>query len=604
MIPTRTSAVSRWLAAASTGTLVLLLLAMSLPLAGCGGKADDDLVLAQVGDRQVTKGYYEEHLAKLKPEELPLGDDDQPVDTSTLAGKQAFLDVIINKELMALKAEDMGYRNDPTIADAIKAMTEYQATQAQYRELFDVPASKITEEELQSYYSNLGQQRLCSYLITDFRDRALEARQEVLAGGSWDEVADKYNDSQKSPQGYQITIPWGRFTDTFEEAVFNLEPGEVSMPIPTVYGFWLVRLDSTEQVAVPPLDEIRDRALDGIRQRKIRLSQQRYLDQWHEKYKVNINEDALLTVYHGLPAGEVLIDPVTRQPTPREQLRPLDVPNESLEEVFYSYDLGDGVTTVTVGEFKQTFDNSSVFQRPKRTDMLGGLRNKMLNGIDKAIIVAEAKERGYFEHPEVKAAVDGKVEEMMVSKLYGEAIPYDKTVTPQQAREFYEDHLEDFAVPEGRSGRLVICATQEDAAAAAALAHGEPTWAKVLDAYGTQKGNIEHGGEIKTQQATDTGPLRDALFALNEVGDISAPFAFQDGWAVVRLDQIEPSRQRPLKEVREEVGRRVQARRQDASLRDLLAQWREDYGVTVYTDRLDKVASWDELTGQQGSPEV
>ena len=98
--------------------LVLVFLASVFLLAGCGGKDGGDksggsTVLATVGDTDITAEMYETGLAKMEKGDLPVDDLGQPVDTATQAGKQEFLEVLINKELLRQKALQLGYDQDP-----------------------------------------------------------------------------------------------------------------------------------------------------------------------------------------------------------------------------------------------------------------------------------------------------------------------------------------------------------------------------------------------------------------------------------------------------------------------------------------------------------
>ena len=73
----------------------------------------------------------------------------------------------------------------------------------------------------------------------------------------------------------------------------------------------------------------------------------------------------------------MLLDPATNKPIPREQLKPLDIPLGDMDKFFYQVRLGDKLETVTVGDYKSQFDNMNVFERPKKTDMLGGVRERI-----------------------------------------------------------------------------------------------------------------------------------------------------------------------------------------------------------------------------------
>ena len=576
---------------------MVCLLCLPLFLTGCGGSKDK--VIAKVGDREITSAYYEEKLGKLKQSELPRDEDNLPVDTSTLEGKKAFLDVIINKELMALKAIEMGYDTEEQITGAQKAMMEYHAGTLLHEDIIDIPTNIITDEEVDYYYSKLPEVRECSFIICNFEEDALKARQAILEGGLWEDVAEHYHDGSMSPTGdYRVKITWGRWEDSFEQAIYSLEVGEVSQPVETVYGYWVIRLEKFSEEEVPPLDSIKERVLNSIKMRSVNLARKEFMKESRAKHDFKMSEDALWTIYQGLPEGELILDPETQKPIPREQLKPLNIPLEDMDMFFYQVRLDDELKTMTVGDYKVLFDKMSTFQRPKKSEMLGGLRMKITQDIDKQLIVQEAKERGYFQDQRVLDLVGIRVEEMMVSKLHGDVVKYEEYVSPEDLDTYWAEVKEQYIMPEGRDGAIVYCPDADTAQQAYEAAVAGTDWTEILAKFGSDETNKGREGLLEMMRANQQHPVKDALFSLEKKGDVSEPFRVADNWAVVRLGTIEASFQRELAEVRNELGQRIRLRRQDEALRKMLQDWRKQFNVVIDEGNLAKVRSWEELSMQ------
>jgi peptidyl-prolyl cis-trans isomerase C len=570
---------------------------LPLVLGGCGSKSDENLVVATVGDKEITLGYYEDRLGKLEADELPRDEDGLPIDTASLDGKRAFLDVIINKELMALKAEDLGYHQEQQVAGAEKSMLEYNMGFYLHRDVIEEPANFVSEEELADYHSKLGQKRVVSFLITNFEEDAEQARQALLEGRLWQDVAEEFHDGSQAPDGtYQVTIPWGRFDDTFEKAVFDLEEGQISPPVETVYGYWIMRLENVLDEPVEDLSDMRDRVLSSIRMRKINLARKTFMAELHDKYQFQIFEDGLWAAYQGLPADEQIFKPGTREPVPRDQLKPLDVPAAERDMPLYSVIVDGEPKLTTVGDFKEMFDSMNVFQRPKTSEMLGGLRQRITQDIDRMLVIQEARARGYDRDPRVLDAVEPKVEEMMVSKLHDEVVDYDEYVGPEELESFFAEHEQDYVKPESREGMIVYCGSLDSARKARNDALAGRAWSEILAEYGVNDENKEAGGVLDAVPINSRNPIKDAVFSLAELGDVCEPFNLNNQWVVIRLDGIDPERQQELEEVREIVGQRIRMRRQDEALRQLLEEWRNQYGVQVRTENLAKARSWNELS--------
>lgn len=592
-------------------TLLTIALALSglLIVSGCGGGGDGDkesVVLATVGDADITAAYYESKLTKLERKELPKGEDGMPLDMAQLEGKKKFLETLINKELMARKAADLGYGSDPQVEMLNSSMGSYEANLQMWNDVVNVPTSTVSPEELQAFYDRMGEVRVCNYILTNFESDAEAAREFARGGADWDEVVAKYHDGAPAPTGrYEIKIPYGRYNMDFDTDVFETEVGDVAPPIASEYGYWVLRVTSIEQEEKPDLEEAKARILDTFRNRRMAEERKKFIEQVREKYEFFIDEDALWIAYSGLPEGEVMLDPKTNQPTPREELEPLDVPVKELDRVFYGYTMDGEKKVYTVGDYKTHFDRMSVFQRPKKGEMLGGMRQKITQELDKALLTGEARERGYFEHPEVVAKVKDKVEEVMVTKLYEDVVTFDDKVSAEDLDTFWKEHEADFAIPELRSGRLVICADEASAAEAREFILDGPKWREVLTRFGVDAANKSQSGKLDPVSARSAGPVPQALFALQALNDVSQPVQLDDGrWAVVRLETIEEPRQQTFEEVREAIGQSIRNQRREESFQTLLGKWAEEYGVVRHEDKLAEVASWEELTRVEMPGEV
>ena len=163
--------------------LAACLVAALFALVGCGGGSDDEAqVLATVGDRSIDVEYYKSRLAKLEENQLPVAPDGTPYDMSTLEGKRAFLDIIIDKELMVAKALDMGYDQDSQVDAALEALTEFQAMKFFWADEIGDPSRFVSDEDVDRYYSRLGERRQCHFIITDLESDAVACREEFAAG--------------------------------------------------------------------------------------------------------------------------------------------------------------------------------------------------------------------------------------------------------------------------------------------------------------------------------------------------------------------------------------------------------------------------------------
>ncbi|MBU1674436.1 peptidyl-prolyl cis-trans isomerase [bacterium] len=569
---------------------------LCLPLlSGCGGGGD---ILATVGDREVTAEYYQDRLARLTQAELPVDEDGITMDTTSLASKLAFLNVIINKELMVLKAKELGYDTQEDMINAEQALIGIKAGEYMREDLITVDESEILPEDVDEYYAKRQEKRHFQFIICNFEDDAREARQKIVDGAAWDEVADEYNDGSKGPTNdYTMSIQYGMAEDLFERALFDLEEGQMSMPIETVYGYWIVRFTGTEPARERPLDEeYRLRIRRTLAAQRTKLAENRFFDESMARHEFMMDEAALWIIFQGLPEGEGYLDKATNKPIPKDQLAPLDVPAEDAGRVFFSvrFDLNEEPEVWTIGEYKTLYADMSVFQRPKRAKMLGGIRQQITTDmVTKRLLMSETRERGYHEDPRVVRDVQSKVEEIMVNRFHDEVIKYDDFVSAEALAVFWADHKQDYMTPELRNGQVMNCKDEAAATQAYEALTADTPWEDVYTEHAQVQDPANR--EPIMVSADTISPERDALFAVGAVGDVTGPFRNRAGWHIIRLDNIIPPAQRELEDIREEVAQRIRLIRKDESLNRNLASWRDEFGVEIFEDALAAMPAWNEL---------
>jgi parvulin-like peptidyl-prolyl cis-trans isomerase-like protein len=579
-------------------SMVLLFVIMTslLVLSGCGGD-NGAKTLATVGDYEIKSDYYEFMLSKLKAEDMPYGENGLPIDTATPEGKLAFLNILINKELMAQKAKQLGFGKNEDVNNASKVVSEYEAGKLMHEELIDNPCADISDEDVQAYYDKMGITRNFQFIICNFEDDALKARERVAAGELWDDVADEFNDGSRGPQGdYTVSIRYGQVEDTFEQAIYSLAEGEITQPVNSVYGWWVLRFNSETNDRVQPLDEqLTERIRATLVGRCVNIKRTEFLEASREKHEFKFDETALWIIFQGMPEVEPYLDAETNQPVPQGQLQKLDVPLSDLDKFFYScrFDLEREAEVWTIGDYKELYDGMNVFQRPKRSDMLGGVRKKFMEDmIDRQLLKSEARERGYEDRPEVTSESKQRSEQVMITKLHEEVVQFDEVITPEQLEAFWVDHKSDYAIPAHRVGRIVNCRDEDSAKLAHAAALGGASWDEIMATYEQTSENKAVDGVVAFMP-NDVGSDRDAMYMLENIGDLSDPVPANGFWVVVKYEEDRPEGFRDLEDVRESIGQRMKALRKDKALRDLLDKWRIEFEAEINESNLGAVKSWE-----------
>src|SRR5208282_2769738 len=98
------------------------------------------------------------------------------------------------------------------------------------------------------------------------KSKALEVLKQAQSGGDFAKLAAKYSDdpSNKLQGGDLGTFGRGQMIKPFEEAVFAMRPGQITM-VETQYGFHIVKLEEFKPAHIDTLAETKPKIIDELR---------------------------------------------------------------------------------------------------------------------------------------------------------------------------------------------------------------------------------------------------------------------------------------------------------------------------------------------------
>ena len=564
--------------------------ALALPLlstVGCSDPEKSDIVVAEVGDRTITLDYFERKMNTMDPEYIP-------PDIQSRSGREQLLDVMINKEVMALKAEELGMAADGGADEQAEQVATLKAV-TRMREEILAPHQEPTEEQILDYYEKLPRKLTVSYMLFDHYDDAMEAKGLVEGGELWRDVAERFDAGDPGPNGnYTLAMQYGTVADDLEEKVFDLPLGGVSEPIDSIYGWFVIRVDDVTLERVQPLETIRDRVVASVVKQESALAIKRFIEEEvFPAYQFMIDEEVLELVFDALPEDPPL------QPAPDpEDLESLDVAPADLDRVLMKY--ADEVWTVR--RFSDFYDGTSVYGRPRREQRLGNLRRYLKEQAIRDLMPMAARDRGYMDDPLVQDEFKMRREQAMVTKLHSELIAGEVEVTPAEVEAYWEENKEEYYKPERREVLAVVTETEADAISAQLEAQSGTDWDEIVEQYCIESDVKQRGGAMPPMPLDPNNALSRQAFDLAAEGDISMPVEIgEDQWLVVKLVRVFPEERPTLADVRPQVGRRVQGLKEEELFQQKVQQWREEYEIETHPEHLMK-AVYDPAPPSQSIP--
>ena len=236
----------------STGFRPVLALGVALSVAwALPGHAEGDsaqTVVATVNGSDITLGQVVALRETLPQEYQSLADD---------VLFKGILEQLIQQTALSQSQEDkLTARDDVMIANQRRTYISGAALQA-------VVAEAVTDATIQAAYDAKykGSAPLIEYhashILVATEEQAKDLKAQLDGGADFAELA-KANSTDGSAAGGG-DLGWfgpGMMVKPFEDAVIALQPGQVSAPVQTQFGWHLILLAETRDAAAPPLADV------------------------------------------------------------------------------------------------------------------------------------------------------------------------------------------------------------------------------------------------------------------------------------------------------------------------------------------------------------
>lgn len=546
--------------------LMMILLSM-----GCTKR--EDLVVADVAGRKITVGNFEEVAEVMEDKYLPTTDD--------LEGKKELLTHMINKEVMALKAYDVGYEKEQSFVETWAVFRGPFLINAMQDQLVRKKVT-VSEEEVEEYYAQMHYEYGLSQIVVREEDEAWDIKERITAGGDFAELAKQYSlGAEANNGGFVGTNNVGRILWWVEEALFEMKEGEVSEPLRTSTGWALLKVHSVREV--PPLFD-KEYARKRVRAIKEKKGIEALKAEIEKEIQLTFYPDAVEIAYESLPDdidfGDIIDRKVTRENAPK-----VEIPEKFLDKALCDY--VDGVYTLK--DFAEYYDQMGLPERPRRQYGKDNVVQAMhMKVFDKVLPIYAEQKAKVLDIPEVHKIYKNKKEEFLVHFLYSDNVKSKVAVTTREVEDYYSDHKEEMTKPEKRSFEVALLDGQEKARdIAGKAAAGKDLSVLARDAMGDAGGsdNFESTDLVVKGNYPD---YDDVAFSLEKEGEVSEPFEVPRGWAVVRLKEIQKAEEMSLEEAMRPVRMKLMEDQAEEMLLQLLEEWREDYDISINDKNLDK----------------
>jgi peptidyl-prolyl cis-trans isomerase C len=273
----------------------------------------DPKVLAKIDGAPITEDDVNDALEDIGPG-LP-----QKLDGP--ARHQYALDYLIDMKLVAKKAAADKMDGGPAFA---RRMAYYHDKLAMEALLTDVAAKAATDEAEHKAYDEAAKANPpvpevhARHILLPTEDEAKAALARVKKGEDFAKVATELSKDPGSEGGDLGWFTKDKMVPEFADAAFKMEPGQISDPVKSQFGWHIIKVEDKRMKSFPPFEQVKDQAARYV----VQKAQSELIVKLHDGVKIERTADAAKPAD---PAAAKPADP----PAPADAAKPADKPADA-----------------------------------------------------------------------------------------------------------------------------------------------------------------------------------------------------------------------------------------------------------------------------------
>lgn len=217
-----------------------------------------DTVVATVGGEKITLGQMIVMTGQLPEQYQKLPDD---------VLYKAVLDQMIRQTAVAQTVEnDLSKESQLALLNERRSFLAGEALQR-------ISATAVTEDAINAAYkadyadATPETEYHASHILVATEDEAKAIKAEIEGGADFAELAKAKSTGPSGPSGGDLGwFSKGMMVKPFEDAVVAMQPGAVSDPVQTQFGWHIIKLTETREKPAPALDDVRDDIVGKLQQ--------------------------------------------------------------------------------------------------------------------------------------------------------------------------------------------------------------------------------------------------------------------------------------------------------------------------------------------------
>lgn len=417
---------SKWL----KGLIFVIPVALLL-LGGCGKGGNQ--TVAKVGDYEI------------KAEELNRFFTQMPVSFANAQEeynkRREILDSMIVTRLLIQGAYELGIDKVDDLARAITANKDRFLMGVLY-EKHIMKKAEPTEAEIKDYYNRLADRIRVSHILMSDPDSANAVFERAKAGENFEQLAfeNSIDPEAKRNKGDLGYLMWGATVDEFQEVAFSMEPGSISPPVKSPFGYHIIKVvEKSPNENRLEYDVMKETIKNQLLRRKAMNLMVAYFDEAKAKYPVTIDTATCNYLIH---KREQLYPAQVLATLPRNDFD-IDALDRNEKELVLANWVGG---QVTLAEYLTRIKSVPEQLRPN-FDNYDSLAMIVFELKKQEILISEALAEGLDQDEDYLRQLKEFKEINMADIMKHDSIQSPAPPVETELRQYYEENIAEFTTP-------------------------------------------------------------------------------------------------------------------------------------------------------------
>jgi peptidyl-prolyl cis-trans isomerase C len=260
---------AQWKVVSAVATIAVLLTACNkVPQAAAPAVSDTPAVpaVAVVNGTSIPRTDYDAFLKNLL--------QGKPATDLTADQKNQVLDELITMQLVSAQAVKDGLEKEPDVAANLEVVRMRILADAESQKF--LKGKEPTDAQLHAEYDSAiasmdKNEYRAEHILVPTKDKADQLIKKIKAGAKFEDVAKaESTDNSKANGGDLGWFTLAHMVKPFGDAVKALKKGEMTQePVQTQFGWHIIKLVDTRDVAPPPFDQVKDKVTKAVIQKDL-----------------------------------------------------------------------------------------------------------------------------------------------------------------------------------------------------------------------------------------------------------------------------------------------------------------------------------------------